>query len=402
VKISRPVVSRTGLSNSTPESGFVKYPASCESEEVMHKLISDSARYRQYIEGRDRVLEKMLLNAQVNASVTLHSALSRVEEIISLQYHRLAAEGFFSFQVQKILDEIDRRVSEEFGWTAVKLVSQRMKFRRVTYLFTLSSEAEAIAQASGKTTHHKVDHRALDNAVTGFNPEDEGLLDRTRIILNRVRREIMDAVELSRVLQEPVLDALARVKRAFPEAKIVRRPKKELKPFKAFSEAGRDPAVSKKFLVTDFLGEGDWQDIESEYKKNELPRSRFANEEPLSGIGEDKKYAGEYEQDLTHDFVDKVRSAQSEAANQAGIKDFVWIEIIDDKTDECCLARGGMTTAEIEAAVKAGTFGDDDEGALVPPAHFNCRCRLAPIGDTVERPEPDWGTADDWIEQRVK
>jgi len=63
-----------------------------------------------------------------------------------------------------------------------------------------------------------------------------------------------------------------------------------------------------------------------------------------------------------------------------GVKDLNWIAVIDDRTDDCCLWRDGLTTMEIEDELN-GNHADDDCDATTPPAHFNCRCRLAPVTD---------------------
>ena len=92
-----------------------------------------------------------------------------------------------------------------------------------------------------------------------------------------------------------------------------------------------------------------------------------------------------------------------DAAQENGITDFVWIAVVDDKTDLCCLWRDGLLTSEIQA--KLSEHADDDAGCdlggdgLVPPLHFNCRCSIAPATDAVpKKPDVDYQSFDQWLE----
>ena len=114
-------------------------------------------------------------------------------------------------------------------------------------------------------------------------------------------------------------------------------------------------------------------------------------------------YAWEYERDITNDFVYAVREGAIEAAKENGITDFVWIAVVDDKTDACCLWRDGLLTSEIEAKLKEHESEDEDcnlgGSGLVPPLHFNCRCSLAPATDAIpQKPEVDYASFDKWLE----
>lgn len=79
-----------------------------------------------------------------------------------------------------------------------------------------------------------------------------------------------------------------------------------------------------------------------------------------------------------------------DAAKEMGIKDFVWIAILDDRTDECCWERSGKLTSEIEEMLASGKLDRDLCEAITPPAHPNCRCSLGPVSNIDPVEGPDW------------
>lgn len=139
-----------------------------------------------------------------------------------------------------------------------------------------------------------------------------------------------------------------------------------------------------------------WNRVVHEYQNDYVPIDRspenFINlKDPFTSIPikddipeSDKIYAWELENEITNDFVKTVRDGQVSAANENGIDDFVWISILDDKTDECCQWRHGLLTGEIEDRLAKDDSLSEDCDAVVPPAHFNCRCTLAPASKDLQ------------------
>ena len=132
-----------------------------------------------------------------------------------------------------------------------------------------------------------------------------------------------------------------------------------------------------------------WQDIVADYQKKYIPK--FRGPDADTGIlkpGEDEEtyYGWEAEQNLTTDFVDKVRDGQIDAARENGINDFVFIAVIDDKTDDCCLSKDGKLISELQD--NGGSNADGDCEGVIPPLHFNCRCTIAPVSDDLPEAEP--------------
>ena len=110
------------------------------------------------------------------------------------------------------------------------------------------------------------------------------------------------------------------------------------------------------------------------------------NDEPITDSLQTRYYyEWEIERDATHDFVKLVRDGQVDAAKENGITDFIWIAILDDRTcEKCCEWRNGLSSSMIEKRLKEDAELEDACDAIVPPAHFNCRCTVAPMTDDLE------------------
>jgi hypothetical protein len=187
---------------------------------------------------------------------------------------------------------------------------------------------------------------------------------------------------------------------AFPRARKVTVPRRILKP--KLMEAKVIPDFSQPLgdtgadVAIDNVDEATWNDMLDAYKNEYVPKTRgpeFVVGDP-EVTGKDTWYGWEFERDMTNEFVQSVRDGSVDAATENGITDFVWIAIVDNVTcDDCCDGHGcvdldGMLTSEIEKE-----YGDAS-----CPAHFNCRCTLAPATDDLPD-KPDDGAKDfeDWL-----
>ncbi len=114
------------------------------------------------------------------------------------------------------------------------------------------------------------------------------------------------------------------------------------------------------------------------------------------------RYTWEVEQEITEDFVKSVRDGTIDSAKEAGIEDFMWIAVLDSHTDECCKVRDGLSSSEIEKKIADGTIDGEECDAIVAPAHFNCRCDVAPMTNDLPETEasglPDFN---EWLEGNV-
>lgn len=297
------------------------------------------------------------------------------------------------------LRSVDEEISREFSRTQQTVGRVFMRLKMLAYGLALSGEAEAIAQArdqAGKVA--MTQDAAMEQAISNFFGENIG--ERIQLAFDKLRRRILDAVQLSRVQGSSVSETLERVDRALPGGAWVKRPRRVLKPVKEASPGPLKRIASVALedgrvdLAQGFIDDELWQQITEYYLGEHVPTYRFRGPE------EDSDYmyqTWEVERDLTHEFVAAVRAGQNKAAKQNGVVDFQWIAIIDDHTDECCAWRDGLTTSEIEKQLRSKRK-DDPCDTSVPPAHINCRCTIAPMLDTMpEAPESNAKEFDEWL-----
>lgn len=358
------------------------------------RSLYDSTKYRVFTQARDRALEQLHSNAQADVSRILHEGLERTLEIVSHRYSQIPSGAMFTDFAAQTLRVIDQQLDMAFRNVAAAVFIRIARLRKHTFLLSQAAEFEAISRAQGKDGERlSIPKDQLNDHAFAKTPENEDLFARIRLALNRIRRDVIDSLELSRVQEESLNDALTRVKATFPSAKLYKQPRKILKRVQEASDSKSKPEVTG--IAVD---DEEWDDMVSAYKSTSLPKTRFYNEPiVVGGVPEGMlNYSWEIENQMTHDFVSQVRAGQVVAANKAGIKEFVWIAVIDDRTDECCAWRDGLTTSEIRAQLE-GTRSDDECQVEVPPAHFNCRCRLAPVGEIPERVESNLGEFEEWL-----
>lgn len=294
-----------------------------------------------------------------------------------------------------VLDNALNHVTQS---AAQKIHHIAAKLRLVTHVISKSGEAEAIGRALRKKSKADVSVGDIHELIAQPTNEAGHLLPRIKLALARIWRDVVDAYQLGCVLNETRPEILDRVNQALPKGRWIRKPKRELKApkLKESDEGGTfQDDIGDYTLQTGFIDDDAWDMAVAYYRDANLPpRSGSALYDEEKGYF---RYDWEMEQDLTQDFVERVRDGQVEAANQNGITEFVWISVVDDKTDDCCLWRDGLLTSEIRAELKA-KHSEDECQAEVPPAHYMCRCTLA--GATDEMPAQErfsYEDFDQWI-----
>jgi hypothetical protein len=337
--------------------------------------LNESPQYRKFIQARDKALEKILSNSHARITDYTKSAMREIEGEVSLLCHRMA-DATFPQPTRVLLHQLDQRITHSFYYLGIMIHRELTALLRRSYVLGSVGEAEAIARATGEAKYHVEGRKAKQ-----VNQE------RIQYNLNLRKYKIMKAFEQGIVIGETTSEIMDRVRKAFPELKVYRKPPRILKPLK---ESDRD---SKKDAAQGFVSDEDWQDVVHDYLNTYVPQ--YADR----GLDKDEeeRYGWEIESETNHAFVDQVRSGQNEQANANGYTDMVWIAILDDRTDECCEWRNGLTSSEIESMLE-GEHSDDDCEAIVPPAHFNCRCSLAPYTEELGEPEKvDFSDFDEWL-----
>jgi hypothetical protein len=357
---------------------------------MIKRPLSGHVRYTRFIASRDRALEVILSNALSEIDDITREAFTQAKGIVASQYSAVVAQFFFTNGARNTIQSIDHSIDLVFHGASMRILDRIKRLRRNSFLLSWAGEVEAVSRARGEMARAALPRHRLTKVADSKTRDGEQILNRLLLGFNRVRREIIDAVELSRVMEDPIDLALSRVDRAFPKRTISG----------TAGQLRRVKEADKKQGETDFsdlfIDDSEWEDMLDSYKSQYVPKWRAPGEQEKPD--DDERYSWEVEQDIKQDFVSKVQNGQHSAAKQMGIDDFVFIAVVDDKTDECCLWRDGKLLSEIKEEIGEDFEEEEDEGCkgLVPPLHFNCRCRIAPYTDTKEE-APTLGDFDEWL-----
>lgn len=361
--------------------------------------------YRKFVDERDGALEVILRNSRLRISEMTAVTFRKVLESIQLKYSNILHTSS-----RHMMDQLEGQVQGLLDHLAFQIWIEIIEMRKKAFMLSYAGEAQAIAQTLAKSPKLALSKVRLDqmmnkNFSNGLSPHKSIGLQ-----FSKLRRQITSSLEYSVAFGEPVDKALGRIFLLFPrQGELPKR--RVLKPvrlteatkptFSLYDQLGSEPELA---TVLDFSSSRqapvhgfDWDQETWDKVRNEIsgdyaltnrsPENYVDLKNPFNDLpirekvpGVDKIYLWEVENEVTNDFVENVREGQVEAAKKQGITDFVWIGILDNRTDECCAWRSGLTTKEIEEKLKT-EYADEDCRAVTPPAHFNCRCTLAPASE---------------------
>ena len=353
------------------------------------QIVYNQKKYRDFIARRDAALELIHRNSQLRMTDVLRGAFVDYLKTISLYYPSIQQNLMIVKRLEYELDLISQKALTD-------LVQIFTRTRRSSYILSHAGEAEALGRVIGQAKSHLTKQDLFKKQIA--DSKAGGSLDaRINLYLKRIVRSLISGLETSALLNHDSNEALRNTYNLLPRKKRIPRRKIITRP--TLKEAASDQKIVASATIID---EDEWQDILEDYVKDYVPKNRGPEdiidiETKLVGDESEVWYAWEMERDLTHEFVTSVRDGELDAANQNGITDFVWIAIVDDKTDECCLWRDGLLTSEIADELE-GEHKDDECESEVPPAHFNCRCRLAPAADHIpDLPPSNEKDFDEWL-----
>jgi hypothetical protein len=362
------------------------------------KPLTDSNNYKAFIQSRDQSLERYLARYLTAIDRIVDSLKNRCKEVAS----HIAIQEVSREKAKANRRMFDQRISPWFSMASKRASELLTQMRKTTYTLSYIGQAEAIGRAIGKRTRYELAARDIDEASKEEMTHGGRHEDRIEMHFDALKAKVIAAFQLSQVLESPVEEVLDRIERAFPKQTKMKRISKLIAPM-------REAAQDKKREGWSFgtIDEDEWEKIVDDYLSDEIPFGRSPEDKIMTGgvtpEGEDEFiYQWQLEQEVTDDFVSQVRDGEIDSANENGITDFQWIAIIDGKTDDCCLWRDGLTSAEIESQLENEHKGDDCD-ATTPPAHFNCRCRVAPMTDDMPKEEPaDYGDFLDWLNTKAE
>lgn len=356
---------------------------------------TDNQHYVDFKRQRDIALQKI---HHVHMSA-IDQIIKKLKEKIITQVHSRRSLGMFRLTMSG-------PIKDEIWLAAIQTTHIVKRLRAETYLLASAGEAEAMARALGKK---QIYNAKVQDHVNKDSPSGGSIDDRIMLSFNRLARKIQDAIQLSHVRGDNIDDTVTRVTKAFPPTrKLTKTQALTNRKLKLVKEAENDdpslPSMSSGFTDDDM-----WDEILSDYRASTLPDDVFrrgpADKTIFYDLNADgtqyeatERYSWEVEQEVTEDFVRSVREGSNDAAKANGIKDFMWIAVIDDRTDECCECRDGLSSSEIESGIESGKIDGEECDAIVPPGHFNCRCDSAPMSeDLPDTQDVDYEGFDDWL-----
>lgn len=319
------------------------------------------------------------------------------KNLLKSRYRFVLQHGIYSSQGKQELEEIQKEINRMFGMAMPYITHLMIELRKQVYLLSYSGETEAIGQAIGKKKRYnlpssKIKSQANSQTYTGGSVEE-----RVQLSFNRLARKIINQIETSAINDELDFEFLQKIENILPKRKSVAIEQRNLTVGPKLKESEIGP---KEDMSLGFIDEETWDEMVDAYKEELVPGWRGPDQSFTINKKPDEKeviYAWELEQEVTQDFVYQVRLGQVDAAKENGINDYVWVAVVDNRTDDCCLWRDGLTTQEIERRLRTD-HSDDECQTIVPPAHFNCRCVLAPMVDELpERPEENLKEFEEWL-----
>lgn len=345
-----------------------------------------SKQYLNFVHEKEKVLEDILKK--------YHSLFTRIvaytqETVISI------ANNLNKEQTDVFDDNLKQKINRIFALAAEITYHYLLQMRTTIYVFSNVSEVEALSRIEQKTKKVNLTHDIVYNNTV----KNEDLLSEKKIklIFMKLADKVSQSIATSIALNENKDEMIDRILKAYPKKKKFALARKYLKKFVESKKKKSD------FLITGVVDRGTWGQVLQDYYADVIaPQITIGRESGTKKeyiIGKDEYYNWELESEINHDFVTLVRKGAIDAARENGIKDLMWIAVLDDKTDSCCRKRDGLTTSEIESKLKK-EWKKDECRAVTPPAHFNCRCTMAPMTDeTFEGPKNIEEELDTWLDE---
>lgn len=368
--------------------------------------LTKSKPYVDFKRGRDTALEKLI-----------HIRLVAVDQIIGKLKRKVLALITQRHAVDTFRVHAQGPIQHELRLASIQIAEMVRRLRAEAYLLSHSGEAEAIGRATLKV--------ASSNPYVKLHKDKDvygggNIFQKMSLQFDRLGRKIQDALQMSHIIEE---DPKERVIKAFPKTRKIKstpalrkRKMKEAElhklnqPDAIPDESGLGIEEQESMMMsTGITDENMWEDILADYRSEVLPADIFARGPEdktlyydVTTEEESERYTWEVEQEITEDFVRSVRSGEQDAANENGITDFMWLAVIDQKTDNCCFVRDGKSSSEIEEGLVDGSIDEDECDAIVAPAHFNCRCTSVPMDKDIPESQPiDYSDFDEWLEQKA-
>ncbi len=357
------------------------------------KQLAGKTKYKAFVNARDEAAERLLMKTRAKVADELRRFMAVVQVELGRVYPLLQPE-LGDPRNQQQLQYLHQSIHRHAYTISLDVATHWRVLAYYTKMLIVAGEQQGVINALGgepkKISSDELRQLALD---FGASPNDIALLHFDRLVM-----DVMNAVKTALVLGESFSEMNKRVIDQFPKEQRVSAPRI----MKVIQKVREADAHKRTFDFSDYVSEQDWRDFVNEYKSEFVPKWRDPRSKlpsPVS-VGENEEYAvyaWQLERDITDDFVKQVNDGAHAGAKAQGITDFVWIAILDNRTDPCCEKRDGLLISEIREKLK-GEWAEDNLHGAVPPLHPNCRCRIAPATDDIpEVPESNAAEFEEWL-----
>lgn len=346
--------------------------------------LTKSTQYRSFIHDRDLALEKFNRDTQKKIS---DLAKNYFDQVLFLISHRLHFLNGFNSRNRQILDGLYAEIDHRMRMLAMEMAPIIQASRKqVTYL-AFAGEVEAIGRALTKPY-------VIDKPDYAEDPEH--VIARMYYLLKKIADKICEEIEHGYVMEKKPAEIYDKVLTKLPKVNYYKKPPRELKPLQ---EAATLTSKVRSATKLNFVDDEEWQNIVKAYKDEYIPKNRSLEfDVEIKGEEEAESWYGwEIEKELTNDFLQRVKDGLTQAGDETGIDDLLWVAILDNKTRDEHRLKDGLTSTEIESKLD-NEWSDFEDDSTVAPSDGECRCRSVPyVKDLPESQGIDYAGFNQWL-----
>src|SRR5882672_7681194 len=158
----------------------------------------DQTKYRQWVIARDKALEKLHIDAQLQATDEMRNILSQVLLAAKANFHDLKNP----MQPHSI-DRLDGQIKNIMRVGAGMLLHIYTRLKVRSYILAKSSETEIVAQLNrSRTIHNKIDQSVAIRKQAEQSVAGGPLFHRLQLYLDRLSRKIISQAQTSALIAQ--------------------------------------------------------------------------------------------------------------------------------------------------------------------------------------------------------
>jgi hypothetical protein len=357
-----------------------------------------SREYKKFISERDQTLERFRIKMNYRLSLRIKEFFDEALNQAVLSYNTMGKHTWFTtasrhliFGLKSYFNSLVPHLTEDLSAIITYTIN-------IVTKLSYASGLEGIARMNGKLA-----------TIKDWRPEyDKSLFDKVSISVQALVNKINQEIERAYVGEEGSEELKMRLLKLLPETIMPKRVLKNIRAIEAVDGRlvrGKTAGLS---MTTDEMSDMEWNRVLREYMNrevlldvpDELSRHfryyRPGESLPSYKHPSDEYYNWQIEQQSTQVYLDSIKNGEEKAAADMGVKDLMWVSVLDEKTRPEHAAKDGLTSTEIANKLEHEWKDFDDKGT-VAPSGFNCRCRSVPFipeKDQIESKDiyKEWGS----------